>query len=238
MKKWMRALTGAALVALIAGAVMGLSAPVAEARQKIIAIDAGHQTHGNSTLEPIGPGSSKRKPKVSSGTRGVATRIPEYKLNLAVAKKLRKELEKRGYKVVMIRTTNNVNISNSRRSRIANNAGADLVVRIHANGASSRKTYGMMTLVPARNHWTKTFYKRSLRAGKLVQRACVKETGAKGYGIKRRGDMTGFNWSKVPTVLVEMGFMSNPTEDRKMATDSYRTKLARGMANGVDAYFK
>lgn len=58
-----------------------------------IAIDAGHQARGNSATEPIGPGSSTRKAKVAGGATGVATHVPEYKLTLAVAKKLQKELK-------------------------------------------------------------------------------------------------------------------------------------------------
>ena len=75
-----------------------------------IAIDAGHQARGNFSTEPIGPGASTRKAKVAGGATGTATRIPEYKLTLRVAKKLQKELTQRGYQVYMIRTKNNVNI--------------------------------------------------------------------------------------------------------------------------------
>ena len=107
------------------------------ARQKVVAIDAGHQLRGNSAKEPNGPGSSAKKAKVTSGTSGCATKLPEYKLNLQVAKKLKKELVKRGYKVVMVRTSHNVNISNVQRAQVANRAKADAFVRIHANSASS-----------------------------------------------------------------------------------------------------
>ncbi len=118
------------------------------ARQKVIAIDAGHQLRGNNAKEPNGPGSSVKKAKVTSGTSGCATKLPEYKLNLQVAKKLKKELVKRGYKVVMVRTSHNVNISNVQRAQMANRAKADAFVRIHANSASSSSVSGALTIAP------------------------------------------------------------------------------------------
>ena len=45
--------------------------------------------------------------------------------------------------------------------------------------------------------------------------------------------MTGFNWSDVPAILVEVGFMTNPTEDRALSTEAYRERAARGMCRGV-----
>ena len=80
----------------------------AEEKQKVIVIDAGHQTRAMSATEPIGPGSSQRKAKVTGGASGCVTHLPEYKLNLQVAKRLQKELVNRGYKVIMVRTKNNV----------------------------------------------------------------------------------------------------------------------------------
>ena len=48
--------------------------------------------------------------------------------------------------------------------------------------------------------------------------------------------MTGNNWSKVPTTLIEMGYMSNPAEDRRMQQTSYQKKMVRGIANGIENY--
>jgi N-acetylmuramoyl-L-alanine amidase len=57
-------------------------------------------------------------------------------------------------------------------------------------------------------------------------------------GLIPRTDLSGFNWSTTPVILVEMGFMTNPTEDRKLSTNSYQNKLVQGMVNGVGDYFK
>ncbi|MNH71295.1 N-acetylmuramoyl-L-alanine amidase LytC precursor [compost metagenome] len=204
----------------------------------VICIDPGHQLKGNSQKEPIGPGATEKKPKVSSGTQGVATKKPEYVLNLEISLKLKKELEKRGYKVVMTREKHNVNLSNKERSDIANKAKADLFIRIHADGDNSPKTEGFSVLYPAPgNKYTKAIYAKSKLASEYIQQEMKSATKAKSKGVVPRSDLTGFNWSKVPVTLVEVGFMTNPAEDKRMSTTAYQDKLVAGISAGVDKYF-
>jgi N-acetylmuramoyl-L-alanine amidase len=211
---------------------------VVDTMQGTVVIDAGHQKQGDSSLEPIGPGASERKAKVAGGARGVATRNPEGEITLAVAKRLRTELESRGVKVIMVRTKQDVNIANSKRAKIANDANADVFIRLHCDGSGSSSTYGLSTLIPGKNQWTGPIVAESKKAGRLVHDAVIASTGANDRGLKSRTDLSGFNWSKVPTVLVEMGFMSNPAEDRKLATEAYQKKLAAGMASGIVKYLE
>lgn len=211
----------------------------AEEKQKVIVIDAGHQTRAMSATEPIGPGSSKRKAKVTGGASGCVTHLPEYKLNLQVAKKLQKELVKRGYKVIMVRTKNNVRMSNVQRAKVANKYKADAFIRIHANSAGSSSVKGALTIAPASNnrYMTKANRKASQKLSKKVLKAMCKTTGAKNRGVMYTNSMTGINWCKVPVTIVEMGFMSNPSEDRKMAKASYQKKIVKGIADGIDNFF-
>mgnify|MGYP005758844665 CR=1 FL=1 len=204
-----------------------------------VAVDAGHQLHGNSSLEPIGPGASEKKPKVSSGTYGQWSGLNEYELNLTVAKKLEKELEKRGYEVYMIRTVHNVDISNSQRAKNAANAGADILIRIHANSDSSSSVSGALTIAPTNSnpYMTKTNISKSRLLSQKVLDAFCKATGAKKRSIWHTDTMSGINWSTIPVTIVEMGFMSNRQDDLNMASDSYQNKMVKGMADGIDDYF-
>lgn len=210
------------------------------AKKKVIVIDAGHQRRGNSSLEPIAPGSKIKKAKVASGTTGKASKLAEYQLNLIVAKQLKKELVKRGYKVIMIRTTHNVNISNSKRAKIANKYKADAFIRIHANGSTNTSVKGALTMAPTKSnkYLSKSVIKKSQRLSSAVIKEFVKATKANNQGVYQTDSMSGINWCKVPVTIVEMGYMSNRSEDLKMASKSYQKKMVKGIANGIDRYFK
>ena len=204
-----------------------------------IAIDAGHQARGNFTTEPVGPGSSTRKAKVAGGATGVASHVPEYKLTLAVSKKLQKELKARGYKVYMIRTKNNVNISNKKRAQLANKSGADIYIRIHADSSNSRAVTGASGLYPSKaNRYVSKLSAKSKKLSSCLLKSYCKKTKIRNRGLVARDDLTGTNWSKIPVSLIEMGFLSNPSEDRNMQKSNFQTKMAKGIADGIDAYFK
>jgi N-acetylmuramoyl-L-alanine amidase len=201
----------------------------------VVVIDAGHQAHADTHKEPIGPGSKTKRPKVAGGTSGVATKVHESVINLRVALKLRDVLEADGATVVMVRTGQKVNIANSRRAKIANAAGADLFVRIHCDGTAS-SVHGVLMLVPKRNKWTKPIVTASARAGRDILAAVIDATGAVDRGTQIRGDLSGFNYSHVPAMLIEMGNMKNAKEDKRLSKPSYQDKLAAGIAAGVIAF--
>lgn len=204
-----------------------------------IAIDAGHQARGNFATEPVGPGSGTRKAKVAGGATGVASHVPEYKLTLAVSKKLQKELKARGYKVYMIRTKNNVNISNKKRAQLANKSGADIYIRIHADSSNSRAVTGASGLYPSKaNKYVSKLSTKSKKLSSCLLKSYCKKTKIRNRGLVARDDLTGTNWSKIPVSLIEMGFLSNPSEDRKMQKSNFQIKMAKGIADGIDAYFK
>jgi len=206
---------------------------VALAPPPLICLDPGHGTLPSvgRESEPIGPGSSIRKIKDGGGAPG------EAPVALAIALRTRQLLQRDGYRVALTRTGPTYAGGNIARAQFCNVRHAALMIRIHADGSADSSQHGVKTLIPAlRRGWTDDIYARSLRAGRAVQSAVVRATHAKDIGILFRSDLTGFNWSNVPAILVETGFMTNPTEGRLLRSAAYQLKVARGLTAGAQAY--
>jgi N-acetylmuramoyl-L-alanine amidase len=220
--------------------LLGLLPAAEAASAPVVVIDPGHDLRANLETEPIGPGSSTRKIKDGGGTRGVVSGMTEAELNVRVALRLRPLLERAGVRVVMTRTANvGPSMGNIARARIANRAGAGLFLRIHADGSTDPGSRGTHTLYPAlRRSWTDDVYGASKRAAHTVQAELVRALGFPDQGILERSDFTGFNWSDVPVILVEMGFMTNRTDDRLLATASYQRRAAVGLCRGTLRFLK
>ena len=205
---------------------------------KLICIDAGHQATPNTDTEPVGPGAEDKKAKVSAGNTGVTTGTEEYELNLEVALKLQSALEARGYTVKMIRTSNDVDISNAARAELANSDKADAFIRIHANGSTDTNASGVMTVCQTKdNPYNADIYDSCKRLSADVLSGMAAATGANSEGVWETDSMSGINWCKVPVTIVEIGYMTNSEEDQKLVTSDYQNLPAKGIADGIDAYF-
>ena len=221
--------------------VDGESADNTSSNGHIVGIDPGHQSENidMSATEPNGPGSSTMKAKASTGTSGSFSGLPEYQLNLNVSLLLRDILEQRGYQVVMTRTDNDTAISNKERAELVASKGAEICVRIHANGDDSSGVSGALTMCPSQqNPYVSSLYDSSNRLSRCIIDSYCAATGFQNRGIIYTDSMTGINWSTIPVTIVEMGFMTNQNDDLKMADSSFQQTMAEGIANGVDAYFQ
>lgn len=205
----------------------------------LVVIDPGHQQKANLNLEPIGPGATTQKYKVTDGTTGVVTKKREAVLVLEMAFVLKEKLEAKGMQVLMTRTSQDVDISNKERATFANNHKANLFLRLHADGSENPNQSGFAVLTPAEDSpYTKEIYAESLQISQMIVNKMRENQQVKVNGIKFRDDLSGFNWSKVPGVLLELGFMSNLEEDKKLSDPQYVNSLLQSVTDSIDAYRK
>ncbi len=205
---------------------------------KTIVIDPGHSSTGTSAQEPIAPESSQTKLKDGLGATGEYTGVPEHKTNMSVALLLKENLESKGYNVVMTKSDVAESKSNIERAFIGNENNADLVLRIHADSSENNNIGGASVHVPGNNKYTSSIYEISKSYGETIINTYAQELGIKNRGVIERDDLTGFNWSKVPVVLIEMGFLSNKEDDMFVSNTENHSKIAKVIADGIYKCFE
>lgn len=205
-------------------------------RSKItIVVDPGHGHKADMTLEKVAPWSNYRMVKSAVGAIGTFSKTPEYQINLEVGIKLNAILKEKGYNVIMTKTNLEDNPSGIERAEIGNKANARLAVRIHADSFKDTSIKGTSILVPSPiNDDMKKISGESERCGQIIMESLVNRAGVKSRGIVKRKNLTTFNWSKVPTILIEMGFLSNKEEDTQLNNDEYQNKIAIAIAEGIE----
>ena len=199
---------------------------------QVIGLDPGHQAKGNPEKEPVAPGSSEMKNKVTSGTQGRWSGVPEYEVNLQVALMVRDLLEEQGATVVMTRCTNDVNLSNIERAQFFNAQQTDYALRLHCNGSEQTAQHGAFVIVPKEG----AYKEECDEAAKILIDAFCTETGAKNMGVIAMSNQTGFNWCERMIINIEMGHMTNREEDALLTDADYQQKMAQGICNGIVQY--
>jgi N-acetylmuramoyl-L-alanine amidase len=151
-------------------------------------------------------------------------RVAESVMTLDVSQRLRRVLEASGYRVVMTRSTD-VFVPLGTRVAIANSYSNAIFVCIHFNSARRRGASGIETY----------FYSRdSLALASAIHYHVAGGTPTPNRGVRRRGYFV-LRKTRIPAVLVECGFLTNPTEADYVQTTSYRQKLAEEIASGIRA---
>lgn len=171
----------------------------------------------------------------------------EKTLNLDMQNRLKTKLEKLGYQVVLTRSDDRF-VDLLPRSEKANQSNADLFISIHFNAATSPSASGVETYYyqyysdyPSRINKTYHNDKERLRLSaslaSTIQNSVVGTSGAKNGGVKRN-TFAVLRETTAPAVLLELGYLSNSAENRKIATVDYREKLANGIVQGITDYYK
>lgn len=190
-------------------------------KKKIVVLDSGHGNRSNLEKEPIYPGAKELKIKDGGGAEGINSKTPEYVIANGITVKLNGLLENKRYTVIMTKTTPQESPGNIERAEVGNTNNADLVIRVHADSSENSNTSGASMLVPAPIGYAKNISEISRKYGQVVLQSLIDEVGMKNRGVIERDDLTGFNWSKVPVILVETGFLSNPQEDKLLNRKEY-----------------
>ena len=150
-------------------------------------------------------------------------RVLEKNMNLDVALRLKPILEKAGYKVIMTRSTD-IFVPLGSRVAIANSYPNAIFLCIHFNSASRSGASGIETY----------FYStESAPLAASIHSAVVGGAPSENRGVRRRGYFV-LRRTTIPAVLVECGFLTNPTEAQFAQTTAYRQKLAQEIARGIE----
>ncbi|MEE3440376.1 N-acetylmuramoyl-L-alanine amidase family protein, partial [Ruminococcus sp.] len=204
-----------------------------------VLLDAGHGCSGN-YVEPKYKGASDSEvtyENSSTGATGVVTKKREGDLTLEIALKLQKKLQNLGADVLMIRTKKTTPMSLVQRAEYGNKHKVDLAFRIHADGLDDQSVNGASTLYPSAEHINNKIAEKSKNIASIIQKEYIKSTGLADRGTVERNDLVGFNFTTVPCVLLELGFMTNPEEDKKMSDKEFQKKMVDGITNGMIAYY-
>ena len=168
------------------------------------------------------------------GTRGRTPYCEEKRISLLTARLVKKYLSQLGYHVIMTRSADDT-ISLERRVEIANKASADLYVSVHFNSARTPTAQGVEVFFCEKDNARRAAASR--RAAQFVLSRIIRRTLAASRGVKK-GNYYVIRETTMPAILVEGGFISNPQERALLKDPEYLEKIARGIADGVDSYFK
>ncbi len=189
----------------------------------------------------------------SETARGAsANGLVENHLNWVVAVKLAKRLNALGVPFVSTKRRENQLVTNRERAEIANRAGAALLIRLHCDAGSGSgfswyypdragRKYGVTGPSRQVQGWSKEAAYTLNEAMKPVLRGSlsagsVKTDAATGVGGKQGGVLTGSIFSKVPTALIEMCFITNRRDARFIASEKGQDKMAEALAAGIVAW--
>ena len=199
----------------------------------VVGIDPGHQVKLISRKYPISPRSSQTAYGCKPGATGDYTGIPEYVTNREISQKLRALLEEAGATVIMTRTTDDVFLTNIERAQMLNDENVDISLHVHCNSDKNHKSEGLSCFIRT----TGDHVDESREFAAMLSDEMSRATGAKNLGVKTSNTYMSLNWTTTPSVLLEMGYISNQKEDTLLNNDDYQNRMAKGIFEGLCRYF-
>lgn len=166
----------------------------------------------------------------------VGNDVIEARVNLAVATYLNDDLKNMGYETMMYRTTNDENVISPiaadlrQRAAMANMWGADYFISIHTNSSVNPSANGFETYV----------YRLGTPAAELaqsIQDSVIKALGMRDNGV-RQANFSVLRNTSMPAVLIELGYLSNPTEALNLNSSAWQRKIASAIADGINKYIQ
>ena len=202
-----------------------------------VCIDPGHQRQTQVETVPLGPNFSKKATTTVGMAKGVVTRRREAIIVLEVGLQLRNALLAEGADVVMTREIQDTFVGMLERADIPNDAGADFVLRLHCNSRDNATIQGIQIYCPYTSAYAQEVADEDTyrTMGFTLLGAMKAATGAIKGTCTLNNNYVGNNWSKMPSFLVEMGYLSNREEDLLLSNPPYQQKLVTGMVEGIVA---
>lgn len=205
---------------------------------KKVVIDPCNQLVANTSQEPVGPNSNQTKQGTSAGAVGGLYGTRESQINLDYAVALRLELQSRGYQVLLTRDSEDVDITNKQRAEMANESGATVWIRIGVCESSDAEMTGVMAqCISEKNPYHSELYRDSHALATRLLQGVTNNIEITNHGIFENDQMVAFNWSEIPVASIDIGFMSNATDEANLVTDWYKETMIKGIADGLDFYF-
>ncbi|MBR5279411.1 MAG: N-acetylmuramoyl-L-alanine amidase, partial [Clostridia bacterium] len=198
----------------------------------IVGLDPDGQVVMDISTETISPWGSTQKPKMDERIFGVNSNTPDYEVNLNVVKILKRILELEGARVVLTKEDASVNLSNAQRAQILGGEGESkvkchVVLRISCNSGESKDASGVTSSLQS----NATLRYENL-SNAIIDRI-AQCTGLSGVPATKTGSDTFLNWSRVPAITIELGYLTNEYDEKILVDPQYQTAIADCIRDGI-----
>ena len=139
---------------------------------------------------------------------------------------------------MLTRDANDVDITNQARAQLANNSGATSFIRIQMNYSANSELSGIMTMtMTGDSPYNAALHDDSYKLATRILQGATEKTGAINHGIYETNQLTAVNWSDIPVVVINLGYLSNAQDENNLLDENYRKDMINGIADGIDYFY-